>query len=63
MDWNDKSRLHNSGLWDLAKRQDGTFERVLHEEYANELLHSQALLARCGWGGSALARTITDVRV
>jgi beta-glucosidase/6-phospho-beta-glucosidase/beta-galactosidase len=49
MDWNDENHWHNSGLWDLAKR-NGHFERVIHQEYADELRHSQALLARCGWG-------------
>jgi beta-glucosidase/6-phospho-beta-glucosidase/beta-galactosidase len=50
MDWNDDNHWHNSGLWDLVRRTDGTLERVLHEEYAEELRHSQALLSRCGWG-------------
>jgi len=50
MDWNDENHWHNSGLWDLRRTSDGTFERVLHTEYAEELRHSQALLARCGWG-------------
>jgi beta-glucosidase/6-phospho-beta-glucosidase/beta-galactosidase len=48
-DWNDENHWHNSGLWDLVRR-NGRLERVLHEEYADELRHSQALLARCGWG-------------
>jgi len=51
MDWNDASHWHNSGLWDLDKGADGILTRVLHEEYAEELRHSQRLLARCGWGG------------
>ena len=50
MDWNDENHWHNSGLWDLKRRRDGGLERVLHLEYAQELRHSQALLARCGWG-------------
>ncbi len=50
MDWNDETHWHNSGLWDLELRPDGTLGRVLHREYAEELRHSQALLARCGWG-------------
>ena len=49
MDWNDETHWHNSGLWDLVKR-NGRLERVLYQEYADELRHSQALLARCGWG-------------
>jgi hypothetical protein len=49
MDWSDEHHWHNSGLWDLSKREDGTLERVINREYAEELSHSQALLARCGW--------------
>jgi len=49
MDWNDDQHWHNSGLWDLV-RNNGHLERVLHQDYADELRHSQALLARCGWG-------------
>jgi beta-glucosidase/6-phospho-beta-glucosidase/beta-galactosidase len=49
MDWHDENHWHNSGLWDLV-RINHRLERVLHEEYAEELRHSQALLARCGWG-------------
>jgi len=51
MDWNDEHHWHNSGLWDLVMK-NGRLERVLHEEYAQELRHSQALLARCGWGSA-----------
>lgn len=40
---------HNSGLWDLVRKND-RLERVIHEPYAEELRHSQTLLARCGWG-------------
>ena len=49
MDWNDENHWHNSGLWDLAKDENG-FKRVLNTPYAEALRHSQALLARCGWG-------------
>ena len=51
MDWNNEHHWHNSGLWDLVMK-NGRLERVLHEEYAQELRHSQALLARCGWGSA-----------
>ena len=51
MDWNDENHWHNSGLWDLV-RKNGCLERVIHGEYAAELRHSQALLARCGWGAA-----------
>ena len=50
MDWNDENHWHNSGLWDLKRRENGELERVIHGEYAAELYHSQSLLARCGWG-------------
>jgi beta-glucosidase/6-phospho-beta-glucosidase/beta-galactosidase len=49
-DWNDPNHWHNSGLWDIVRRPDGTLHRVLNEEYGQEVLRSQALLARCGWG-------------
>jgi beta-glucosidase/6-phospho-beta-glucosidase/beta-galactosidase len=54
MDWNDANHWHNSGLWDLDARPDGTLTRVLNQEYAEELRHSQTLLARCGWGCAPL---------
>ena len=37
-------------LWDIVPQDDGTLLRVLNEEYAQEVVRSQALLARCGWG-------------
>jgi hypothetical protein len=49
-DWNDPNHWHNSGLWDIVRRPDGTLLRVLNEEYGQEVARSQALLARCGWG-------------
>jgi beta-glucosidase/6-phospho-beta-glucosidase/beta-galactosidase len=55
MDWNDENHWHNSGLWDLVRGPDGRLERILHGEYAAELRHSQALLARCGWGEAPTA--------
>jgi hypothetical protein len=61
MDWSDPNHWHNSGLWDLKRREDGTLQRVLNEEYAEELRRSQALLARCGWGEAPA--TLTPVRV
>ena len=51
MDWNDENHFHNSGLWDLVRR-NGHLERVIDREYAEELRHSQALLARCDWGSA-----------
>jgi hypothetical protein len=52
MDWNDEDHWHNSGLWDLQRRENGTFDRVLCKEYWEELRHSQSLLARGGWGSA-----------
>lgn len=40
-EWNDPSHWHNSGLWDCAHTADGTFKRVLNEEYAAELRECQ----------------------
>jgi hypothetical protein len=51
-EWNDPSHWHNSGLWDVVRLPDGTLQRVLNEEYAQEIRRSQTLLARCGWGVS-----------
>jgi hypothetical protein len=44
-DWEDPDHWHNSGLWDLRRNGNGALERVLNQEYAAELLRSQALLA------------------
>jgi hypothetical protein len=47
-DWEDMHHWHNSGLWDLHDRGDGTLQRVLHDEYAVAVRESQALLAEIG---------------
>jgi beta-glucosidase/6-phospho-beta-glucosidase/beta-galactosidase len=49
-EWEDPSHWHNSGLWDYAIEADGTFRRVLNEEYAAELRRSQMRLAAAGFG-------------
>jgi beta-glucosidase/6-phospho-beta-glucosidase/beta-galactosidase len=49
-EWNDPTHWHNSGLWDFNVEPDGTFRRVLNEEYAEELGRSQLRLARLGFG-------------
>ena len=49
-EWENPSHWHNSGLWDYRHEQDGTFVRVLNEEYAAELARSQDKLARKGYG-------------
>jgi hypothetical protein len=49
-EWENPSHWHNSGLWDLTREADGTLVRVLHQEYAEELWHSQRLLAEKGCG-------------
>jgi beta-glucosidase/6-phospho-beta-glucosidase/beta-galactosidase len=49
-EWNDPSHWHNSGLWDYDIQADGTFTRVLNEEYAREFCRSQLRLAALGFG-------------
>ena len=49
-EWENPAHWHNSGLWDYRHEQDGTFVRVLNQEYAEELARSQAKLARKGYG-------------
>ena len=49
-EWEDPTHWHNSGLWDFECEHGGTFKRVLNEEYAAELWHSQVKLARKGYG-------------
>jgi beta-glucosidase/6-phospho-beta-glucosidase/beta-galactosidase len=49
-EWEDPTHWHNSGLWDFVQEPDGTYRRVLNEEYAAELWHSQLKLARKGYG-------------
>jgi beta-glucosidase/6-phospho-beta-glucosidase/beta-galactosidase len=44
-EWNNPSHWHNSGLWDYQIESDGTFRRVLNEEYAQEFVRSQGRLA------------------
>jgi hypothetical protein len=41
-DWEDPDHWHHSGLWDLRRREDGTLERVLSREYAQQLRTAQA---------------------
>jgi UDP-galactopyranose mutase len=49
-EWDNPQHWHNSGLWDFAIEPDGTFRRVLNEEYAAELRRSQLRLAAIGFG-------------
>jgi beta-glucosidase/6-phospho-beta-glucosidase/beta-galactosidase len=49
-EWEDPSHWHNSGLWDFEVDRDGDFKRVLNQEYAAELWHSQLKLAQKGCG-------------
>ena len=49
-EWNDPTHWHNSGLWDYAIQPDGTFRRVLNQEYAREFGRSQLRLAALGFG-------------
>ena len=43
-EWEDPSRWHNSGLWDLARDAEGNLVRVLNTEYAAELARAQQRL-------------------
>ena len=44
-DWDNADHWHRSGLWDLEPQGDGTYRRVLNDEYAQELPRAQALAA------------------
>jgi beta-glucosidase/6-phospho-beta-glucosidase/beta-galactosidase len=55
-EWNNPGHWHNSGLWDYEVKADGTFRRVLNEEYAQELLRSQGRLAALGFGELKVSR-------
>jgi hypothetical protein len=59
-DWDDPDHWHNSGLWDLVPNGDGRLERVLHQEYADELRRAQRLLAEEG-GCGARAPSLSKV--
>jgi beta-glucosidase/6-phospho-beta-glucosidase/beta-galactosidase len=41
-DWDDPDHWHNSGLWDVKRREDGRLERVLSPDYAQALRQAQA---------------------
>jgi beta-glucosidase/6-phospho-beta-glucosidase/beta-galactosidase len=43
-EWENPRHWHNSGLWDYHIEADGTFTRVLNEDYAAELRRSQQRL-------------------
>jgi hypothetical protein len=45
-DWEDPDHWHNSGLWDVRRREDGSLERVECEEYVAELRVAQREIAR-----------------
>ena len=49
-EWMNPAHWHNSGLWDYDIEPDGTFRRVLNEEYAAEFLRSRLRLAGVGAG-------------
>jgi beta-glucosidase/6-phospho-beta-glucosidase/beta-galactosidase len=49
-EWNDPTHWHNSGLWDYVLEPDGTFRRVLNEEYGAEFHRSRLRLAAIGFG-------------
>jgi len=43
-DWEDPDHWHNSGLWDLRRKGNGTLERVLCSQYAEQLRRAQSRL-------------------
>jgi beta-glucosidase/6-phospho-beta-glucosidase/beta-galactosidase len=43
-DWEDPNHWHNSGLWDLRRTAAGRLERVLSQDYAEDLRRAQARL-------------------
>jgi beta-glucosidase/6-phospho-beta-glucosidase/beta-galactosidase len=49
-EWENPHHWHNSGLWDFVHEPDGTFRRVLNDDYARELRSSQLRLAAIGFG-------------
>ena len=49
-EWNNPRHWHNSGLWDFVIEPDGTYRRVLNDEYAREVNRSQLRLAALGFG-------------
>jgi beta-glucosidase/6-phospho-beta-glucosidase/beta-galactosidase len=49
-EWDNPAHWHNSGLWDYELEPDGTYRRVLNEEYAAELRRSQRRMAAQGFG-------------
>ena len=40
-DWDDPDHWHNSGLWDVKRREDGRLERVLSPDYAQAVRQAQ----------------------
>ncbi len=45
-DWDDANHWHNSGLFDVVRRDDGTLARVLNDEYAAGLSDARAAVDR-----------------
>ena len=45
-DWDDANHWHNSGLFDVFRREDGTLARVLNDEYAAGLRDARAAVDR-----------------
>lgn len=62
-EWNDPSHWHNSGLWDYVVEADGTFRRVLNQEYAHEFMRSQVRLAALGFGSTPSDTTTAGKRM
>jgi len=47
-EWEDPAHWHNSGLWDFEPDAKGNLSRILNDEYAAALRHSQHMLAERG---------------
>jgi beta-glucosidase/6-phospho-beta-glucosidase/beta-galactosidase len=53
-EWDAPAHWHHSGLWDFVTEPDGTYRRVLNDEYAAEIERSQWRLAGLGFGAAAV---------
>jgi UDP-galactopyranose mutase len=46
-DWQDLNHWHNSGLWDLVPGENGQLQRVLVQDYAEDLRRAQEMVNSC----------------
>ena len=45
-DWDNLHNWHHSGLWDNVTLQNGTYERVLNQSYADALVNAETLIGQ-----------------